>query len=71
MNACLRSLTLKHDFFSVDSWFAREEFLSFVSLTEDELDEVCDTLRRKYGAGIFSAAGACRKEQVRRKCGGP
>ena len=37
-----------------------------MSLTEDELDEVCDTLRRKYGAGIFSAAGVCRKEQVRR-----
>eukprot|EP00904_Undaria_pinnatifida_P002651 jgi/Undpi1/12387/HiC_scaffold_5.g02059.m1 len=44
---------------------SREEFLNFVSLTEDELDEVCDTLRRKYGAGIFSAAGVCRKEQIK------
>lgn len=43
----------------------RDEFLSFVALTEDELDEVCDKLRRKFGAGIFSAAGASRKEQVR------
>lgn len=43
----------------------RDEFLSFVALTEDELDEVCDRLRRKCGAGIFSAAGTSRKEQVR------
>ncbi len=42
----------------------RDEFLSFVALTEDELDEVCDRLRRKFGAGIFSAAGTSRKEQV-------
>lgn len=42
----------------------REEFLHFVALTEDELDEVCETLRRKYGAGLFSSAGASRKEQV-------
>lgn len=43
----------------------RDEFLSFVALTEDEVDEVCDRLRRKFGAGIFSAAGTSRKEQVR------
>lgn len=36
-----------------------------MALTEDELDEVCDRLRRKFGAGIFSAAGTSRKEQVR------
>ncbi|CAM9659846.1 unnamed protein product, partial [Ectocarpus sp. 12 AP-2014] len=44
---------------------SRDEFLSFVALTEDELDEVCDKLRRKFGAGIFSAAGASRKEQIK------
>ncbi|CAM9186272.1 unnamed protein product, partial [Ectocarpus fasciculatus] len=44
---------------------SRDEFLSFVALTEDELDEVCDNLRRKFGAGIFSAAGASRKEQIK------
>ena len=43
----------------------REEFLNFVALTEDELDDVCDTFRRKYGAGRFSSAGASRKEQAR------
>eukprot|EP00903_Cladosiphon_okamuranus_P013950 g12974.t1 len=44
---------------------SRDEFLSFVALTEDELDEVCDRLRRKFGAGIFSAAGTSRKEQIK------
>ncbi|CAM9910415.1 unnamed protein product, partial [Ascophyllum nodosum] len=43
---------------------SREEFLNFVALTEDEIDEVCDTLRRKYAAGRFSAAGVSRKEQA-------
>lgn len=36
-----------------------------MALTEDELDEVCDRLRRKFGAGMFSAAGTSRKDQAR------
>ncbi|CAM9842899.1 unnamed protein product, partial [Pylaiella littoralis] len=44
---------------------SRDEFLRFVALTEDEVDEVCDRLRSKFGAGSFSAAGTPRKEQAR------
>jgi Ca2+-binding EF-hand superfamily protein len=47
-------------------YITREEFLKFVMLTEDELDEVCETLRRKYGAGAAGrGAGSQRKDLIR------
>eukprot|EP00611_Tribonema_gayanum_P013061 TRINITY_DN2382_c0_g1_i1.p1 TRINITY_DN2382_c0_g1~~TRINITY_DN2382_c0_g1_i1.p1 ORF type:complete len:1787 (+),score=415.93 TRINITY_DN2382_c0_g1_i1:3-5363(+) len=45
---------------------SREEFLHFIALSEDEVDEVCDALRRRFGIGGYGKVfGRPHKEQIK------